>query len=129
MRSSGLRLLSFAAFKEKLRPEFVFQFLFLLYVVVFHPHLSRAQDPAPVPAPAAPARAIHGVVKSGNMPIPGAGVSAVNATTKEQVNTWTDVEGRYSVRIPADGRYAVQVQMAAFAASSQEVVSDPTHQD
>src|ERR1700691_4468282 len=121
MRSSGLRLLSFAAFKEKLRPEFVFQFLFLLYVVVFHPHLSRAQDPAPVPAPAAPARAIHGVVKSGNMPIPGAGVSAVNATTKEQVNTWTDVEGAYKLAILSDGSYTVQVQMVTFAAGKQDV--------
>jgi trimeric autotransporter adhesin len=129
MRSSGPCILGFAAFKDKLRPEFVFQVLFLLHVVVFHPHWLRAQDAADAAAPTAPARAIHGVVKSGNMPIPGAEVSAMNTATKEQINTWTDIDGRYSVRIPADGRYAVQVQMAAFAASSQEVVLDPTHQD
>jgi trimeric autotransporter adhesin len=34
-----------------------------------------------------------------------------------------------SLRIPADGRYTVKVQMAAFAASSHEVVLDTTHQD
>jgi trimeric autotransporter adhesin len=127
MRSSGLRLLGFAAFKDKLRPEIALQLLFLFHIVVFYPHLSRGQDAAQATAPTT--RAIHGVVKSGNMPIPGAGVSATNAATKGQVNTWTDVDGSYSVRIPTDGRYAIQVQMAAFAASAQEVVLDQTHPD
>jgi hypothetical protein len=129
MRISGLRLLGLVVLKEKLRPEFVFQFLFLLHVVVFHPHFTRAQDASPVAAPVAGARALHGIVKSGNMPIPGAGVSAENAATKEQLNTWTDVDGSYSLRIPADGRYTLRVQMAAFAASTQEVVLDETHPD
>jgi trimeric autotransporter adhesin len=126
MTSFGLRML---LIKGKLRPESVFQLLFLLHVVVFHPNVLRGQVAAPVAIPAAGGRAIHGVVKSGNMPIPGAGVSAANAATKEQVNTWTDVDGSYWLRIPADGRYTVRVQMAAFAASTQEVVVDPTHQD
>jgi trimeric autotransporter adhesin len=129
MRSSGLRLLGFVVFKEKLRPGIVFQILFLLHVVVFHSHCLRAQAAAPAAAPAVAARAIHGVVKSGNMPIPGAGVSAENAATKQQINTWTDVDGSYSLRIPADGRYTVRVQMAAFSASTQEVVLDETHLD
>jgi len=63
------------------------------------------------------------------MPIPGAGVSAVNAATKGQINTSTDVDGRYWLRIPADGHYTVRIQMAAFAGSAQEVVLDATHQD
>ncbi|MFZ0279446.1 MAG: carboxypeptidase-like regulatory domain-containing protein, partial [Candidatus Sulfotelmatobacter sp.] len=113
------------AFKERLRPEFVFQILFLLHVIAFHPHFLRAQ----AAAPATGARVVHGVVKSGNMPIPGAGVSAENTATKEQINTWTDVDGTYSLRIPADGRYTVRVQMAAFAASTQEVAVDGTHPD
>ena len=111
--------------KDSLRLEFAFQFLFLFQVVVFHPHLLRGQ----AVAPAAGGRTIHGVVKSGNMPIPGAGVSATNADTKEQLNTSTDVDGSYWLRIPADGRYTVRVQMAAFAASAQEVVLDATHPD
>ena len=53
----------------------------------------------------------------------------MSSATKEQVNTWTDVDGTYWLRIPADGRYSVRVQMAAFAASTQEVVLDATHQD
>ena len=122
MRSSGLR---FLVIKGRLRPEFVFQFLFLFHVVVFYPHLLWGQ----VAAPLTGGRTIHGIVKSGNMPIPGAGVSAANTSTKEQVNTSTDVDGSYWLRIPADGRYTVRVQMAAFAGSAQEVVLDATHQD
>jgi hypothetical protein len=97
----------------------------LFHVVVFHAHLLRAQAAAPVIA----GRSIHGVVKSGNMPIPGAGVSASNTTTKEQVVTSTDVDGSYSLRIPADGHYTVRVLMAAFSPSAQDVVLDAAHQD
>src|SRR5271157_5589915 len=122
MRSSGLR---FLVIKGRLRPEFVFQFLFLFHVVVFYPHLLWGQ----VAAPLTGGRTIHGIVKSGNMPIPGAGVSAANAATKEQINTSTDVDGSYWLRIPADGHYTVRVQMAAFAAGAQEVVLDAAHQD
>src|SRR5580700_2086723 len=99
MRVSGLRLL-----------------VVLCQVVVVHPPVLSAQ----ADAPAVGSRFVHGAVKSGNVPIPGAGVSATNAATKEQVNTSTDVDGSYWLRIPADGHYAVRVQMAAFAASSQE---------
>ncbi|MGB6988678.1 MAG: TonB-dependent receptor [Candidatus Sulfotelmatobacter sp.] len=117
--------MNFAAFKEKLRPEFVVQVFFLIYFVAFHPHFLRAQ----AAAQAAGARTIRGVVKSGNMPIPGAGVSAENVATKQQFSIWTDVDGSYSLRIPADGRYTLRVQMTAFAASAQEVVLDETHPD
>ena len=48
-------------------------------------------------------------------------------STKQQVNTSTDVDGIYRLIIPADGRYTVQVQMAAFAAGKQEVVFDTAH--
>ena len=48
---------------------------------------------------------------------------------KEQVSTSTDVDGSYWLRIPADGRYTVRVQMAAFAAGAQAVVLDAAHQD
>ena len=125
MRNSGLRFPGFLAIRSKLRPQFVFQVAFLFLVVVFHPHWLRGQ----AAAPRAGGRTIHGVVTSGNMPIPGAGVSAASAATKERVNTWTDVDGTYRLQIPADGHYTVQVQMAAFAGKAQEVVLDAAHQD
>jgi hypothetical protein len=124
MTGSGLR---FLAVKGSLRrPEFFFfQFIFLFHVIVFHPHMLRAQ----AVASAVGARTIHGVVKSGNMPIPGAGVSAANTTTKDQFNTSTDVDGSYTLRVPSDGHYTVRVQMSAFAAGTREVVLDAAHQD
>src|SRR5208282_3048009 len=120
MRNFGFRIL---VAKGRLCPEFVL--LFLCQVALFHPRLLRGQ----VVAPPSAGRTIHGVVKSGNMPIPGAGVSAANTATKEQVVTSTDVDGSYWLQIPADGHYTIRVQMAAFAASAHDVVLDATHQD
>jgi hypothetical protein len=95
---------------------------------MFFPGLSIAQQ-ASDSAPAIGVRILRGLVKSGNMPIPGASVSAASALTRQQINTSTDVDGTYRLTIPADGRYTVQVQMAAFAAGKQEVVFDTSHQD
>jgi hypothetical protein len=64
---------------------------------------------------------IHGVVKSGNMSLPGATVTAANTLTGKKVTTSTDVDGSYSVQVPSDGRYVVRAQMAAFAPVTQEV--------
>src|SRR3984885_2902929 len=113
----------FLVVKGNLRPEFFFPFVFLFHIAIFHPHLAQGQ----AVAPAVGGRTIHGIVKSGNVPIPGAGVSATNAASKQQVNTSTDVDGSYSLRIPADGRYTVRVEMPAFAANTQEVVLDEAH--
>jgi trimeric autotransporter adhesin len=118
-------LASKLAMKKRLLRDIAFQSVILL-LVVFHSHLLPGQS-GQATAAAATARTIRGLVKSGNMPIPGAGVSAANAATKQQVTTWTDVDGSYSLRIPADGHYTVRVQMAAFAAGAQEVVVDATH--
>ena len=63
------------------------------------------------------------------MPIPGATISAMNAATKEQIYSSTDVDGSYSLRVPVDGQYTVRVQMAAFAEGTQEVVLDAAHPD
>lgn len=76
---------------------------------------------------------IYGVVKSGNMPIPGAGVLVSSAPssslepTAQKLSTWTDVDGGYTVAVPSYGSYTVQVQMAAFAKETQQVVLDASH--
>ena len=129
MRSFDLFFLGSRAIKGKLRPEFALQFLFLFYFVGLHAHLAQGQAVGQAATATTGVRTIHGVVKSGNMPIPGAGVSAANAATKEQINTWTDEDGSYWLRIPGDGHYTVRVQMAAFAGNSQEALLDATHQD
>ena len=120
-----MKILSLHISAEKISPgsRFVFQvFIFLLHGAIFYPAVSLAQQTSAAPVGV---RILHGLVKSGNMPIPGASVSAANAFTKQQMNTSTDVDGTYRLIIPADGRYTVQVQMAAFAAGKQEVVFDP----
>ena len=121
--------LQIAVVKGRLRPTLVVHFMMVFGVVISLPYLLRGQATAPAATTTAAGRAIHGIVKSGNMPIPGAGVSAVNAETKEQVSTSTDVDGSYWMRIPADGHYTMRVQMAAFATGTQEVVLDAAHQD
>jgi hypothetical protein len=140
MRSSRRWLPGFRVKRGGLRPGFVlrvifpFSFFFLnlfffLNFAVLRPQMLWGQAAQQVAAPASGLRSIRGAVKSGNMPIPGAGVSATNAATNEQINTWTDVDGSYVLRIPADGKYSVRVQMAAFAGSAQDVTLDAAHLD
>jgi hypothetical protein len=132
MRSSRHWLPGFRVKKGGLRPGFVLPVIFFFFFLNFAglgPQALWGQASEQVAAPASGPRSIHGVVKSGNMPIPGAGVSATNAATNAQTNTWTDVDGSYVLRIPADGKYSVRVQMAAFAGSAQEVTLDATHAD
>jgi trimeric autotransporter adhesin len=71
---------------------------------------------------------IHGIVRSGNMPIPGATVSISLGSSAQKISTWTDVDGSYSAAVPAYGSYSVRVEMVAFANSTQQVVIDDSHQ-
>jgi len=71
-------------------------------------------------------RSIQGVVKSGNMPIPGATVTASNTLSGQKVTTWTNVAGQYSLQVPASGRYVVKAQMAAFATITGETIINAT---
>jgi hypothetical protein len=120
MSSSSLRVL---AIKGRLRPKFVVELLLLFQIVVIHPRLSPGQ----AAAPASPRRIIHGVVKSGNMPIPGVTVTAGNSQTGQKVATSTDLDGSYSLQVTSDGGYSVRAQMAAFAPATKEVVVNPTN--
>jgi len=82
---------------------------------------SLAQDMA-----AAPSFSVTGIVKSGNTPIPGATVTATNASTQEKTATSTDVNGVYTLQV-AGGKYELRVEMPAFAPMTREIVlADPT---
>src|SRR6202000_1798301 len=73
-----------------------------------------------------PIATVHGIIKSGNMPIPGAAVSLSSASSPQKFSTWTDVDGSYSIPVPT-GVYTVSVQMVAFANRSQQVTVDASH--
>src|SRR5690348_9665862 len=58
--------------------------------------------PAAAPQPQStnpPVAVLRGTVKSGNKPIPGATVTAINADTRQRTSTWTDVDGSYALPI------------------------------
>ncbi len=65
---------------------------------------------------------VSGVVKSGNMPLLGVTVSAANTLTGQKVVTSTGDDGSYALHLTANGRYVVRAEMAAFAATTHEVV-------
>ena len=93
-----------------------------------------AQDTTQAPRTtqtAAPAQGgtIHGVVRSGNSPLPGATVTATNTLTGDKATTYTDIDGSFALQVPANGRYVVRSEMPAFAASTQEALINATNHD
>jgi hypothetical protein len=95
--------------------------ILLLLILLAAPADLRAQGQSP----ASPAGFIHGLVKSGNMPLPGVTVTAINTLTGQKALTWTTVDGTYALQVPANGRYVVRAQMAGFAPLTHEVVIAP----
>jgi len=84
--------------------------------------------PAAAQTPAAAGGDINGIVKSGNMPLPGVTVSAANALTGQKTVTSTAEDGSYALHVNANGRYVVRAEMAAFAAATHEVVINAQNQ-
>jgi hypothetical protein len=82
-----------------------------------------------VPIPVVTGGILHGVVKSGNIPLPGVTVTAQNTLTGKKYSTTTDMSGAWSINIPQNGRYVIKTQFAAFAAGSQEAVLNATSHD
>ncbi len=54
--------------------------------------------------------------------MPGVTVSAANTLTGQKVVTSTGDDGSYALHLTANGRYVVRAEMAAFAATTHEVV-------
>src|ERR1700690_1685334 len=98
------------------RPLFCADALLLAVALLVTSAWARAQSSVP-PASTATVSggSIHGLVKSGNMPIPGATITAMNTLTGQKAVSWTGVDGTYVLEVPANGRYVVRTQMAAFA--------------
>ncbi len=103
---------------------------------------TQGSAPAPVVAPLAPATStpanlsdaitggkLHGVVKSGNIPLPGVSVTAQNTLTGKRFSTTTDITGAWSMEIPQNGRYVIRTQFAAFAQGSAEALLNASSHD
>jgi hypothetical protein len=82
----------------------------------------QANPPAARSAEPAAGGKLHGIVKSGNTPLPGVTVTAQNTLTGKRYSTTTDITGTWSLAIPLNGRYVVRTQFAAFAQGSQEAL-------
>ena len=72
---------------------------------------------------------LHGMVKSGAIPLPGVTVTAQNTLTGKRYSTTSDITGAWSLTIPQNGRYVVRTQFAAFAQGAQEAVLNATSHD
>ncbi|HXP10080.1 MAG TPA: carboxypeptidase-like regulatory domain-containing protein, partial [Acidobacteriaceae bacterium] len=74
------------------------------------------------PVPVTTGGPVHGTVKAGNVPLPGVSIVATNTLTGQRYATVTDVNGNYSMTIPASGRYVLKAELAAFAAETKVAV-------
>jgi hypothetical protein len=93
----------------------------------------RAQAQPPVPAAQSPnppaaqggevkGGEVKGTVRSGSTPLPGVSVLATNTLTGAKYATVTDAGGAFDLRIPANGRYVLHADLAAFAPAVKEVL-------
>src|SRR6202020_2562052 len=69
---------------------------------------------------------IHGTVKAGNVPLPGVSVVATNTLTGQRYATVTDINGNYSMNIPANGRYVLKTELAAFGPETKSILIKST---
>ena len=89
---------------------------------------SAVSTPSAVQAPAAQGGTIQGRVaagagaKGGGVPLPGVAITAMNSLTGRKYATTTDIDGKYAMAIPRNGRYVVRAQLTGFADVTQEVV-------
>jgi trimeric autotransporter adhesin len=84
---------------------------------------------APAALEAAAGGRLHGVIKSGTIPLPGVTVIAQNTLTGKRYSTTTDITGSWQLNIPQNGRYVIRTQFAAFAQGSQEAILNVTSHD
>ena len=98
----------------------------LLGGVLIFSSLCATQTPSSSSQSGSQGGTIHGIVKSGNMPIPGVAVTAANPQSRQRVVGWTDIDGSYSLQVPEDGEYFVRTQMAAFAPGFARVSIGPS---
>jgi hypothetical protein len=60
--------------------------------------------------------------KGGGVPLPGVAITAMNSLTGKKYATTTDIDGKYAMAIPRNGRYVVRAELTGFAVVTEEVV-------
>ena len=65
---------------------------------------------------------VAGKITSGSVPLPGVNISAANSLTGKKVTTTSEIDGSYSLALPANGRYVVRAELAGFAPGTAELV-------
>jgi hypothetical protein len=60
--------------------------------------------------------------RGGGVPLPGVAITAMNSLTGKKYATTTDIDGKYAMAIPRNGRYVVRAELTGFAAVTEEVV-------
>lgn len=76
-------------------------------------------------AQAPTAFSVHGFVRSGDTPLPGVTVTITRKLSGDKFTTTTDLDGSYSVSLPQEGDYTLQVQMAGFAPVEKTLSVNP----
>src|ERR1700684_722755 len=99
--------------------------LLLASLVLFCCPFSWGQEP---PA-SVQVRTLHGVVKSGKVPVPGATVTAFDRSSGRKAVGWTQLDGSYKLTLPGDGDYVIRVQMAAFASATARATVNSSNQN
>ena len=72
---------------------------------------------------------MHGVVQSGNIPLPGVTVTAQNTATGKRYSTTTGINGAWSLNVPPDSHYEIRTEFAGFAPGTQEAVLSAASND
>ena len=76
-----------------------------------------------------PSGKLHGVVKSGNIPLPGVTITAQNTATGKRYSTTTGISGAWTLNVPPDGHYVIHTDFAGFAPGTQEAELSATSND
>jgi hypothetical protein len=92
------------------------------------PESQPAAQTHPTPD-AQPGGRLHGIVKSGNIPLPGVTVTVQNTLTGKRFQTTTDITGAWSLNLAQNGRFVLRTQFAAFAPGVEEAVLNAKSHD
>ena len=82
----------------------------------------QAVQPMVTPGASLSGGLLHGVIKSGAVPLPGVTVTATNTLTGKKFATVSDITGAWSMAISQNGRYVLRTEFAAFAAATHEAL-------